>query len=471
MPCGAQITLRQNWQGHVLESIEDSLSALLEPNGLIIHRPWLTLLQEGHLWQSQRILQSFLYEFSIAEGKEQLAMYIQETKKVSTGKETVIVAVSSLVQRFLYRIWRQQSTPLTALEWNDAITWVLFDVTVVDPIHGFNPPFSWYCLRRSIREVLGPEIQLPLAATSEYGEAIDPLVDAVQEGNFTTAKALTLTRPILSWTEVAALTTMNANEKISPRDLVSYLDKFSVHARDGLRRTALHVFALSNGPARHSLVKWFLNRGAEADSVDWFGCTALHYAVVRSGTSDDDGFEITSVQTSCGLRVIQLLVDHNRNLLDKKDLEGRTPLDCSLQDDKRNNIYAEFLQRIRDMRHVDIDTFLEDFRSRLSAPPKSPKPTAIVPDEQILSDRREPGPGRRRPNQTDTEGPQKPLNKYFIDSEGIHREVLRYEISRHLGPEAYLDPDTSNVGISIGLLFEITADNSTGGTGLYYIRC
>lgn len=38
-----------------------------------------------------------------------------------------------------------------------------------------------------------------------------------------------------------------------------------------------------------------------------------------------------------------------------------------------------------------------------------------------------------------------PLNEFFVDGKGIHREVLQREICKYLGPEAYSRPSTYNV--------------------------
>ena len=37
------------------------------------------------------------------------------------------------------------------------------------------------------------------------------------------------------------------------------------------------------------------------------------------------------------------------------------------------------------------------------------------------------------------------LNEFFVDGEGIHREVMQREICKYLGPEAYCRPGVYNV--------------------------
>ena len=40
------------------------------------------------------------------------------------------------------------------------------------------------------------------------------------------------------------------------------------------------------------------------------------------------------------------------------------------------------------------------------------------------------------------------LNEFFVNGEGIHREVMQREICKYLGPEAYSRPGSHNVGLS-----------------------
>lgn len=41
------------------------------------------------------------------------------------------------------------------------------------------------------------------------------------------------------------------------------------------------------------------------------------------------------------------------------------------------------------------------------------------------------------------------LNEFFVNGEGIHREVMQREICKYLGPEAYSRPGSHNVGLSL----------------------
>ena len=56
---------------------------------------------------------------------------------------------------------------------------------------------------------------------------------------------------------------------------------------------------------------------------------------------------------------------------------------------------------------------------------------------------------RKGPRQEPAREPARPakqLNEYFIEGDGISREVLQIDICKHLGPEATSRPGTYNVG-------------------------
>ncbi|MCJ1468585.1 hypothetical protein MMC07_007214 [Pseudocyphellaria aurata] len=62
-------------------------------------------------------------------------------------------------------------------------------------------------------------------------------------------------------------------------------------------------------------------------------------------------------------------------------------------------------------------------------------------------DRREPDrrePDRREPDRRGDRGRESGLNEFFVDGEGIHRDVMQREICKYLGPEAYSRPGTYN---------------------------
>ena len=54
-------------------------------------------------------------------------------------------------------------------------------------------------------------------------------------------------------------------------------------------------------------------------------------------------------------------------------------------------------------------------------------------------------PAREREPTRPSRGGGDGLNEFFIDGEGIHREVMQREICKYLGPEAYSRPGAYNV--------------------------
>ena len=71
-------------------------------------------------------------------------------------------------------------------------------------------------------------------------------------------------------------------------------------------------------------------------------------------------------------------------------------------------------------------------------------------DDRSRREPREPNRDRdreRRDQERDRERDvPRGLNEYFVNGEGIHREVMQREICKYLGPEAYSKPGVYNVG-------------------------
>ena len=75
-------------------------------------------------------------------------------------------------------------------------------------------------------------------------------------------------------------------------------------------------------------------------------------------------------------------------------------------------------------------------------------PTARHERDRRGGDEREGFP-RKNPRQEPARDPAraaKQLNEYFIEGDGISREVLQIDICKHLGPEATSRPGAYNVG-------------------------
>lgn len=56
---------------------------------------------------------------------------------------------------------------------------------------------------------------------------------------------------------------------------------------------------------------------------------------------------------------------------------------------------------------------------------------------------------QRQPIRYDDPEPQTRLNEYFIDQDGISREVIQADICRYLGRDALVRPGTHQVGLPL----------------------
>ena len=291
------------------------------------------LLGDGHLWESQRILQSLMYCLPMSEGMNLVTKYIQIIKDKFAGQEAALVALSSLVQRILYQVSGIVSTPLTTLQWNDAVTWALFDVAVVNLAEGSNPPFSWFCLRRLIEDNLA--FLLPLVTPPRGYEEIDVLVETVEKGDpVKLEQALSATTSKFDKAEVRKMALIEAAKKPSNTAMDQFIDQSTVNATDGFQRTALHLASFST-QRQARMVKALLKKGANPDSMDWFERTALHYAVA-SPPAMNIAMQISArsydphyVLETESLAIIKSLISHDQNLIHKRDAQGLTPLDVA----------------------------------------------------------------------------------------------------------------------------------------------
>ena len=71
------------------------------------------------------------------------------------------------------------------------------------------------------------------------------------------------------------------------------------------------------------------------------------------------------------------------------------------------------------------------------------------PDEVPRSRGDRDGPSHKRPKNTG-------LNDYFVDGDGINRDVLQRNIAFMLGPEARSKPDSLHVGIPLKMCAQTT---------------
>lgn len=59
------------------------------------------------------------------------------------------------------------------------------------------------------------------------------------------------------------------------------------------------------------------------------------------------------------------------------------------------------------------------------------------------------------------------LNEFWVNGEGIHREVMQREICKYLGPEAYSRPGVHNVGLYAVKTRNGVANPTPGSQRLY----
>ena len=239
------------------------------------------LLHHQFFWEAQRILHSLFHVLPWLQCVDLVQDYIKRAVTKDISQESVMIAVSSLVQRFIYITESGNSDPLAVVQWNDAVTWALFGTTLAEAGAESASLLSCLSLRQSFPEKLGLQTSLPLYGADgksdslykrtiirhEYAQATRQSMTA----DFIPAGELLLTDDELnSWALFQAV-------QGQPGDIPLFLNSRTINARDGYQRTPLHWACLTGQSAA---VKLLLGtEKADAGPVDWFGCIPLHYAV------------------------------------------------------------------------------------------------------------------------------------------------------------------------------------------------
>lgn len=241
------------------------------------------LLEHEYFWEAQRVLHSLFHKVSLPECEDMVHDFIKKAVSKNTGQESVQIAVSSLVQRFVYvvesrRINPLASNPLAVVQWNDAIHWALFGVTLARAGEGSVSLFNRICLRQSLQEYLKPDILLPLNGVRGNDDLNNLLFEAVMKGHLSVlrqainAEAIHYTMYELNGAALLKAAQLHKEGKMSP-----FLNPRTVNAQDGYQRAPLH-WACLNGQVQ--AVKLLLrDRKVNTSLLDWFGYTPLDYAV------------------------------------------------------------------------------------------------------------------------------------------------------------------------------------------------
>ena len=340
----AYLTLRKI---HILELIllalvltglePKDLEASLTSDGRSV-RPWNAfkdwfyhLLYNQLFWEAQRILQSLLHIFSWTDSRIMVHDYIEKAVSTNIGEESVQIAVSSLVQRFIYVDKSRPSSPLAVVPWNDAITWAILGVTLAKTSGDTTSPFKCITLRRSLQEKLAPniDITLPLDSVREDDESSDSLYEAVSNDSLYEAvrngdvsmmkEAMIVSQIRYGWNEVKSTALSIVAQHCSEKEVLVFLDSDTVHARDGYQRTALHWAAIKGD---RPTIDTLLIEGADPGSLDWFGRTPLHYAVK---TFSIEGYEAANS-----------ILNFDAATVNTKDLSGLGPLHTAILDDSHD---------------------------------------------------------------------------------------------------------------------------------------
>ena len=204
--------------------------------------------------------------------------FIKKAVTINIGQESVQIAVSSLVQQLVYVVEKKCSSPWAVVQWNDAIHWALFGITLASTEEESVFLFSRICLRRSLQGYLKPNILLPLNGIRRNDDMSNSLLDAVRYGNLTVLGRATNAEPVhYTVDELNSAALLKATQLCMEGRMSPFLNSKTVNAQDRYQRAPLHWACLKG---RLQAVKLLLRNGkADTRLLDWFGCTPLQYAL------------------------------------------------------------------------------------------------------------------------------------------------------------------------------------------------
>ena len=306
------------------------------------------LLQHQYFWEAQCILRSLFYVLPRLQYVELVQHYFETAVRTNISQEPVQIAASSLVQHSLYAIESEDPNPCAVVQWNDAVTWALFGITLTEA--GVEPASlpSRICLRLSLPEKLGLKLSLPLDGAHRKHQPDDYMSERLYSLHEMTPKKETSQRKLddFYW-EILNIAVclcdspnyIKKSYELDEDDVYSWallhvaqycpgslplqrgrnLNPRTVNAQDSYKRTPLHWASL-NGQIK--AVEILLRKDiTDIRRVDWFGSTPLHYAV----KSCSPGREINYRQ------VFEALLKFDSAAANTKDSRGLTPLRTAIQ--------------------------------------------------------------------------------------------------------------------------------------------
>ena len=263
-------------------------------------------------------MQSLIHELPQLQNRALVQHFIAQAIITNTDQESVQIAVSSLVQHFVYFSKSTYSNPLAAVQWNDDITSALFGVNLTKTDDMSTSQFSRNCLRRSIEEELDLSTPLPLDGGND-DSTMDELLHEAALSEDTAMKLAMNAGPSLHVLDELNGWRQSRAVLMQLRDMLPYLDTNIVDARDGYQRTLLHWASMKGqGDAVEALLK---TADTDAGSRDWFGYTPLHYAVrscIPASTADH-------------VQIVESLLMYDSASINIRDPSGQTPLHMAIQ--------------------------------------------------------------------------------------------------------------------------------------------
>ena len=331
------------------------------------------LLHHQYFWEAQRILHSLFHVVPWFQCVVLVQACIEAAVTMRIGKESVKIAVSSLVQRLLYVVESGDSNPLAVVQWNDAITRALFGMTLVEAGGKSASLLSCFCLRRSLPEKLDLQISFPLDGAGGKDGIPDSLYERILRLR---AHAQTMRQPMTAESLGYAEFLGNTDDELNswalfqavqdrPESVLLFLNSRTLNARDSYQRTPLHWASLNGEKAVVELLvsEW----NADVGIVDWFGCTPLHYAVKFCLAGREEDFT----------RIMEALLRCDPTQVDIRYPGGVTPLRMAIR--RRSYNAAALLRRYNarveesDYKALAQDDESHDYRAWLSLMPDHPQ--------------------------------------------------------------------------------------------------